>query len=149
MTDSTTHHQNNKGSGQDFSLSRSAFAVWRRRILTAILWLAIWEGVYLLIGRDIYFPSPVSVVKTFFGLLAHKATWTIIGYSIYRTLFAIASSAILGVIFGMLCGLNRTLYDVINPLIVVLKSTPVVSVIIIAIIWFRSSDVPIFSGFLM
>ncbi len=131
------------------NLTRNAYAVWLRRTLIVALWIAIWEVMYLLIGRDIYFPSPVSVVKTFFGLLPHKATWTIIGYSIYRTLFAIAASAILGVIFGMLCGLNRTPYDVINPLIVVLKSTPVVSVIIIAIIWFRSTDVPIFSGFLM
>ena len=130
-------------------MSRFASARWIRRTLIVVLWIAIWEVVYLLIGRDIYFPSPISVVKTFFGLLEQKATWTIIGMSIYRTLFAIAASAILGVIFGMMCGLSRTLYDVINPLIVVLKSTPVVSVIIIAIFWFRSTDVPIFSGFLM
>ncbi len=131
------------------NLPRNAFALWRRRILIVILWIAVWEGVYLLIGRDIYFPSPLSVVKTFFGLLTEKNTWTVIGVSTYRTLFALLASAVLGVSFGMACGLNRTLYDVINPLIVVLKSTPVVSVIIIAIIWFRSTDVPIFSGFLM
>ena len=131
------------------NLPRNTFALWRRRILVVILWIAVWEAVYLLIGRDIYFPSPISVVKTFFGLLTEKATWTIIGFSIYRTLFALLASAVLGVIFGMACGLNRTMFDVINPLMVILKSTPVVSVIIIAIIWFRSSDVPIFSGFLM
>ena len=105
--------------------------------------------MYLLIGKDIYFPSPLSVVKTFLGLLAEKNTWTVIGFSIYRTLFALFASAVLGVLFGMVCGRSRTMYDFINPLIVVLKSTPVVSVIIIAIIWFRSTDVPIFSGFLM
>lgn len=105
--------------------------------------------MYLLIGRDIYFPSPISVVKTFFVLLTEEETWTIIGFSIYRTLLALVISAVLGVIFGVLCGQSRVLYDVINPLVVVLKSTPVVSVIIIAIIWFHSTDVPIFSGFLM
>ena len=131
------------------NLSRNAYAQWLRRTLIVLFWIAIWEVVYLLIGRDIYFPSPVSVVKTFFGLLTEKATWTIIGMSIYRTLFALAASAVLGIVFGVICGRSRTLYDVINPLMVVLKSTPVVSVIIIAIIWFRSTDVPIFSGFLM
>lgn len=131
------------------NLSRTSFALWRRRVLIVILWIAAWEVMYLLIGRDIYFPSPISVVKTFFGLLTKKATWTIIGFSIYRTLFALVASAVLGVIFGIACGRSRTMYDVINPLIVVLKSTPVVSVIIIAIIWFNSTDVPIFSGFLM
>jgi len=131
------------------NLSRNSYALWLRRTLIVILWIAVWEVVYLLIGRDIYFPSPISVVKTFFGLFTKNATWTIIGFSIYRTLFALVASAILGVIFGMASGINRTLYDVINPLIVVLKSTPVVSVIIIAIIWFHSTDVPIFSGVLM
>ncbi len=130
-------------------LSQKAFAVWRRRVLVILLWLAIWEGAYLLIGREIYFPSPVSVVTTFFRLLTEQKTWVVIGWSLYRTLFAIIASAVLGVVFGMACGLSRAMYDFVNPLMVILKSTPVVSVIIISIIWFRSTDVPIFSGILM
>ena len=118
-------------------------------MLVILLWLAIWEIAYLLIDRDIYFPSPASVTMTFFRLLTEKNTWVIIGWSTYRTLFAIIASAVLGVVFGMACGLNRTMYDFVNPLIVVLKSTPVVSVIILSIIWFHSTDVPIFSGILM
>ena len=129
--------------------SRKTFALWVRRILIVILWIAIWEAMYLLIGRDIYFPSPVSVVRTFFAILTEKNSWAIIGMSVYRTLFAVLASAVLGVLFGMVCGRSRALYDFVNPLMVILKSTPVVSVIIIAIIWFRSTDVPIFSGFLM
>lgn len=130
-------------------LSRSAITTWIRRIIVILLWLAVWEVAYLLIGRDIYFPSPVSVVTTFFRLLTEKNTWVVVSLSLYRTLLAIVVSAVLGVVFGMACGLNRTMHDLVNPLIVTLKSTPVVSVIIIAIIWFRSTDVPIFSGILM
>ncbi|PKM73157.1 MAG: ABC transporter permease [Firmicutes bacterium HGW-Firmicutes-16] len=130
-------------------LSRSAFATWHRRVLVILFWLAVWEIAYLLIDRDIYFPSPVSVVMTFFRILAEKNTWIIVGLSTYRTLFAIVASAVLGVVIGIVCGLRRTMYDFVNPLMVILKSTPVVSVIIISIIWFRSTDVPIFSGFLM
>ncbi len=130
-------------------LSQNAFALWRRRIFVILFWIVVWEAVYLLIGRDIYFPSPASVVVAFFRLLMEKNTWVIIGWSTYRTLFAIIASAVLGVIIGMACGLSRVMYDFVNPLMVILKSTPVVSVIIISIIWFRSTDVPIFSGFLM
>ena len=129
--------------------SGSAFAVWRRRVLVFLLWTAVWEAAYLIIGRDVYFPSPISVVTTFVRILTEQKTWVVIGWSTYRTVLAIILSAVLGVIVGTLSGLSRTLYDAINPLMVVLKSTPVVSVIIIAIIWFRSTDVPIFSGFLM
>ena len=127
----------------------SAFARWLKRILIILLWVAVWEAAYLIIDKDIYFPSPLAVVSTFFHLLTEQNTWIIIGYSAYRTLFALLASVILGIILGVVCGLNRTMYDAFNPLIVIFKSTPVVSVIIIAIIWFRSTDVPIFSGFLM
>lgn len=130
-------------------LSRRSIYIWARRILIAILWIAVWEAVYLIIDRDVYFPSPLSVVLSLVNLLDEKSTWLVIGWSVYRTLMALVLAVALGVVLGMACGLNRTMYDLINPLIVIFKSTPVVSVIIIAIIWFHATDVPIFSGFLM
>ena len=149
MMASITRHPNNKAPINKDGLSQNSLAVWWRRTLVVVLWIAIWEVVYLLIGSDVYFPSPLAVAQTFISLLLEKTTWVVIGYSTYRTLVALVISAVLGVLFGVACGLSRTLYDITNPLMVVLKSTPVVSVIIIAIIWFRSTDVPIFAGILM
>lgn len=131
------------------SLPQSTFRVWGRRILTAAVWLAIWQGIYLIIGKDIYFPSPAAVARAFFGLMTDGKAWIVIGWSIYRTVLAIFLSTALGIILGMACGLSRALYGLFNPLVVTLKSTPVISVIILATIWFHSTDVPIFSGVLM
>jgi len=149
MTASITRHPKNSGTGGEAPLRESNFAVWRGRIFVLLLWIALWEVLYLCINNDIYFPSPLATVKAILALIWMKKTWLIIGMSSYRTLMALVSSAIVGVALGIACGLNRRLYDFFNPLVVVLKSTPVVSVIIIAIIWFRSADVPNFSGFLM
>jgi NitT/TauT family transport system permease protein len=129
--------------------SGSAAAAWSRRLLILLLWAAIWQAAYLIIGRDIYFPSPLAVFRALFQILAERESWTVIGWSLYRTICAIAVSVVLGAALGMAGGLSRSFYAAVNPLMVVLKSTPVVSVIIIAIIWFRSTDVPIFSGVLM
>lgn len=122
---------------------------WRRTLLITGFWLFIWEVAYLLIGRDVYFPAPLSVLKLFFRLLTEEKTWKIIAMSTYRTAYALLLSVALGVSTGLACGLSRRLYDLMNPLVVVLKSTPVVSVIILTIFWFPSSEVPIFSGLLM
>lgn len=122
---------------------------WRRTALIAGFWLLIWEVAYLLIGRDVYFPAPLSVLKLFLELLTDEKTWKIIAMSTYRTSYALLLSVALGVSTGLACGLSRRLYDLLNPLVVVLKSTPVVSVIILAILWFPSSEVPVFSGLLM
>jgi NitT/TauT family transport system permease protein len=129
--------------------SGSAFTVWGRRFLIGLLWAVIWQTAYLIVGRDIYFPSPLSVAAAFFRILAARESWLIIGWSLYRTVFAITVSVVLGAALGLAGGLSRRFHAAVNPLMVILKSTPVVSVIIIAIIWFRSSDVPIFSGVLM
>ena len=122
---------------------------WQKTALIAGFWLLIWEVAYLLIGRDVYFPAPLSVLKLFLQLLTEEKTWKTIAMSTYRTTFALLLSVILGVSTGIACGLNKKLYDFLNPLVVVLKSTPVVSVIILAILWFPSSEVPVFSGLLM
>ena len=99
---------------------------WRRTLLTAGFWLLIWEGAYLLIGRDVYFPAPLSVLKLFFELLTEEKTWGIIAMSTYRTTFALLLSVALGVSTGLACGLSRRLYDLLNPLVVVLKFVYVV-----------------------
>ena len=149
MMASIMRHPNNKAPINKSDLPRNGFVVWGRRALIVTLWIAIWEVMYLIIGSDVYFPSPLAVARTVISLVVKKTTWVVIGYSTYRTLIALLISAVLGVFLGIACGLSRTLYDIANPLMVVLKSTPVVSVIIIAIIWFRSTDVPIFAGILM
>ncbi len=123
--------------------------VWARRLFVVLLWVVLWQLAYLLINRDIYFPSPLAVLESLFRLLTEQESWRIILWSTYRTLYAIAVSVVLGVVLGFAGGLSRTVHMLINPLMVVLKSTPVVSVIILAILWFRSSDVPIFAGVLM
>lgn len=149
MKASIARQPKNKEPGEKRRCPQGKSGIWGQRLLTAILWVAIWEGAYLLIGRDVYFPSPLSVIQNFFNLIIDKAAWSTIGSSVYRTLFALAASALLGIFLGIACGLNSTLHDIVNPLMVILKSTPVVSVIIIAMIWFRSTDVPIFAGVLM
>jgi NitT/TauT family transport system permease protein len=123
--------------------------VWARRLFVVLLWVALWQGAYLLINRDIYFPSPLAVLESLFRLLTERESWLIVGWSTYRTLYAIVVSVVLGVALGFAGGLSRTVHTLINPLMIVLKSTPVVSIIILAILWFRSSDVPIFAGVLM
>ena len=120
-----------------------------KSILIILFWVLVWEIVCLIINREIYLPSPASAFDALFSLLQEPASYRIIGYSIYRTLLAILLSLAFGIGLGTLSGLSRFFYDLINPIVVVLRSAPIVSIIIIAIIWFQSTNVPIFAGFLM
>ena len=120
-----------------------------KKIFILLFWLVIWEIIALIVNKEIYLPSPISTFKTLFELLIDKSTYIIIFISCYRTITGLILSCILGIILGFICGLNEFLYDLINPMVIVIRSTPIVSIIILAIIWLKSSNVPVFASFLM
>lgn len=109
----------------------------------------MWEILSLIIGQEIYLPSPVSTFKALYSLLFEKETYITILFSTYRTIFGFVVSTVFGIIFGFLCGLNKSLYNLFNPLVSIIRTVPVMSIIIIAIMWFKDSNVPIFVAFLM
>lgn len=114
-----------------------------------IFWILVWGIVSLLINKEIYLPSPISTLEAFLKLVVKVEFWKSIFLSIFRVMFGFIISCILGIFIGIICGLNKLFYELFNPLIVSIKSTPVMSFIIIALIWFKSGNVPIFICFLM
>lgn len=120
-----------------------------RKFFIIIFWVFIWEIVALIIGQEIYLPSPFSTFKTLFDLLFVKDTYITILHSTYRTLLGFFLSCFGGIILGYLCGINMFLYNLFNPLIGIMRTTPVMSIIIIALLWFKDTNVPIFVAFLM
>lgn len=119
------------------------------RIIVAIFWIAIWEIASLLIGKEVYLPSPLNTIKALLTLSITSKFWYSIAMTFIRVVLGFVISCIAGIILGIICGLNRFLYELLNPLVIAIKSTPVMSIIIIALIWFQSGRVPIFVCFLM
>ena len=118
-------------------------------VMIAIFWIAIWEIASLLIGKEVYLPSPLNTLKALFALSITSKFWYSIAMTFIRVVVGFVISCIAGIILGIICGLNRFLYQLLNPLVIAIKSTPVMSIIIIALIWFQSGRVPIFVCFLM
>lgn len=119
------------------------------KLIIFIFWIAIWQLIYNIIGRDIYVPSPFNVFFRLKELIFVLSFWKTVVFSIYRVVLGLILSLLMGLIFGILASVNKFIYDLINPLMIAIKSTPVMSFIIIALIWFSSSNVPIFICFLM
>ena len=121
-----------------------------KRPLIIIFWITVWQLVYLYIGRDLYVPSPINVFKTLSNLALQASFWGSIASSLYRVIAGVVLSLVIGVILGILAAIKGYIYDLLQPLIIIIKSTPVMSFIIIALIWIKSSStVPIFIVFLM
>lgn len=120
-----------------------------KNICIFIFWVLIWQITHVIIGRDIYVPSPFNVFLSLRQLVLQPYFWRSITFSIYRVLSGLAWSILLGITIGIISAMNEHVHDIINPLIIVIKSTPVISFIILAVIWLSSSSVPIFICFLL
>mgnify|MGYP000956167427 FL=1 len=121
----------------------------KSKLLIILFWIIIWEILSLIINQEIYLPSPNAAFSSLLNLLYNKNTYITILYSTYRTLNGFFLSCALGIVLGIICGIRKAAYDLIYPLIVIIRTTPVMSIIIIAIIWFKDTNVPIFVAFLM
>ncbi|TYQ13295.1 UNVERIFIED_CONTAM: NitT/TauT family transport system permease protein [Acetivibrio alkalicellulosi] len=119
------------------------------KIFIFAFWIAIWQLVYFIVRQDIYVPSPISVFIRIRELVVLTAFWRSVSYSIYRVMAGIFLSIVIGLITAVISSINRYFHDLIQPLMTAIKSTPVLSFIILALIWFNSSNVPIFICFLM
>ncbi len=120
-----------------------------KKIFIILFWISIWGMFSLIINREIYLPSPFSTLKAMYKLLFFEDTYKTILFSSYRTISGFLLSCILGISLGYFCGINKFLYDLFNPLISIMRTVPVMSIIIIALMWFKDTNVPIFVAFLM
>lgn len=135
------------------STTQDRYMIPKSRILfktgVVLFWIAIWQAAYLAIGNDLYMPAPLDVFSRLGELLKEENFYTSVTYSVFRVFSGIALSVFFGVLLGLVSGMNDIVYEILNPAIVVIKSTPVMSFIIIALIWFSSSVSAIFICFLM
>lgn len=120
------------------------------KLLAVAIWLALWFIAAIIINDSFKFPGPVETLKALFGnIISGDGFFRTILTSLMRILLGLAGSFILGLVLGVAAGIKERFADFMEPLITVIKSTPVMSFIILAMIWFKFSTVPIIICFLM
>lgn len=119
------------------------------KILAAVFWLAIWQGIYFIVKQEILIVSPVRVLQRLVELSQDGSFWLTALNSMVHTLSGFLLGIVAGVVLAVLTSSSRIMYDVFYPAISVIKATPVASFIILALVWVQSAQVPDFSAFLM
>ena len=128
-----------------FTIIKSKFPT----ILSILILITIWKIISEIIDSEIIVPSPEETFKSLILILKSKAFLKTVMATVIRGWMGFLLSCILGLIVGMLAGINCFLEKMIQPLLVVIKATPVMSIILIALRWFKTDIVPIFVSFLV
>lgn len=118
-------------------------------LLVLLIWLAIWQIAYWWIGRDLLLASPGQVLQSLFRQSVQADFWKAILYSLLRIqagfILGLTTGSFLAVLTVRIAWLNRFFH----PAISAIRSTPVASFIILALVWMSHNRVVIFIVFLM
>lgn len=113
-------------------------------LLVLAFWLLVWQGLALAVGKNLLLPAPLTVLRRLTELAAAAAFWRAVGISLLRILCGVVCAAVLGAVLAALCARFRWLDALFSPLLTVVKSTPVASFIILALLWMGRSVLPAF-----
>lgn len=116
---------------------------------TVIALLLMWKLISLVVGAEILLPPPEIVLKELAILLGNGDFWISVLRTLGRGLMGFIISTGFGLFLAVLAGLSRRVEWVLQPVLVVVRSTPVMSIILLALIWFKTSMVPVFAAFLV
>ena len=108
----------------------------------------IWKIISLIFASDQIMPSPEQVLSESLKLLGDEDFFPALGMTIGRGLLGFLFSVCLAFLLGFPAGINENFFYFINPLLVSLRSTPVISLILLAIIWLGNELVPVFIAIL-
>lgn len=115
---------------------------------TAIL-IAFWKLGALGMGKEIILPSPERVVAVFSSLLGTPRFIEAVGASALRSLGAFSIAMMAGTAAGFMSGISPRFKAMLSPPLTVLRATPVLAIILLAMIWFPAGIVPVFSALIM
>lgn len=123
--------------------------LWLMRLLSVAALLAVWHFAARALHAPLILPTPLSVARRLAALAQTADFWRHVAATSARTAKSTALVVCLGSVAGLLCGMRpRCAAFMAFPLAIV-RSTPVVSFILLALFWLGSDAVPVFCAVLM
>jgi NitT/TauT family transport system permease protein len=121
----------------------------KMRPWAVVFWLAAWQLGSCALGQKLLLPSPVSVLASLAELLPTADFWRAVGGSALRIWGGFLLSCLAGTALAALASRWRWVGELLYPLMAAVKAVPVVSFIILALVWLDSRSLPLFIAGLM
>lgn len=118
-------------------------------IAAVSFWVLLWQVASMIIGEEILLASPVKVIRTMAQLSVQSHFWSAISGSMIRMTLGFAMACTLGIALSVISYNNRIIRIALEPLMHVIKSIPVASFVILALVWIKTRNLSVFISFLM
>lgn len=113
-------------------------------ILSALFWLALWQLLAMKLDSNILLVSPIEVIRRLCSLAIKTDFWKSILFSMSRIMTGFLLGVVFGTVIAVLSGRFKIIRSLFSPLISAMKSIPVASVTILALIWTGAKNLSVF-----
>lgn len=100
-------------------------------------------------GDRLVFPDVGEILRTFVRMLGEGKTWKQIGVTLVHLAEALAASAVIGTALGIAQGRSRFVRNLLKPLIILLRSVPMIVMTVIIMVLTKYDRVPLIASTLM
>lgn len=114
-----------------------------------LLALGVWQLASVLVGSKLLLVSPLEVLSRLAALAVEEDFLTIVGFTFSRIAIGFFAGLLIGVLLALLAGRFKIIETLLWPYMITVKSVPVASFVVIALIWFNASELSSLISFLM
>ncbi len=115
----------------------------------AVFWVLVWQLLSMAINQQLLLTSPLQTIKALGWMLTTRSYYISIFNSLGRIFIGFCLGVIFGFILGTLSHRFKLLRTLLRPMMLVIKAIPVASFVILALLWFGSLYLSVFTSFLM
>lgn len=119
------------------------------KLLSIILWFTIWSAAAKIIDRKLFLPGPILVFTSLLKLASTESYWLSIFNSMVNILTGYAMAILLGTILAAISYRFRAIMEFIYLPLRIIRTIPVASFIILALLWVSSDKLSMLISFLM
>jgi NitT/TauT family transport system permease protein len=125
----------------------AAAALWTAAGTAALI--ALWALAARALGSELVLPGPLAVLRRLAALAGSAKLWLAVAGSLGRVAWSLVLAVPLAVAAGLAAGRLPAFGAFVRPLFAVVSATPVLAVILIALLVFGQESTPVFAAFLM
>ena len=111
--------------------------------------LTVWQIAAIIVNENFLFPTPVGVVYRLLTIWQEDGFFSAITNSFLKIVVGFLSGLIWGLVLAILAAKLPIIEDLLWPFMITVKSVPVASFIVLALMWLTSKELSTFISFLM
>lgn len=120
-----------------------------RRLLPPMFWVIVWQLLAMAVGQRLLLASPWETLIRLTELIQTVDFWRSVSFTLGHILAGFLCGVILGTVLGALSARLQWMKELLSPLLMVIKSIPVASFVIVALIWVPSKRLSVLISFLI